>query len=271
MCCVLGCGAESADKLISEQSASQDDLSEDTTWLEHDFGLMASNASRRHTFVVENNSGSAWTVRKIVKTCNCVVTRLSAPTIQPGKTEHLTVLYVAPGESNDYVTKAILVFRENNVRPVVCAVRAKVREAMTVVPRELSFRHLARGGSRQVSFEIHNFGDHDWNTVSVEVSSDWLTAAWVPIAVTERSDPPRQVWRVTMTANARGLGPGEYDATIVARANDEAGIQQEIPVRASVTSPVNADPGSALLRPNGDWRAGIEQNIDPFCAGCSAE
>ena len=85
--------------------------------LEHDFGLVRPGETLRHEFTVRNSTSSTWTLRQIVTTCACTVTRASAGSIPPGGAERFEGRYRMPSRSADKSQTITILTSRNPTRP----------------------------------------------------------------------------------------------------------------------------------------------------------
>ena len=211
--------------------------------VEHDFGRLKPGQAVKHNYEIMNNSSGTWTFRKIVNTCACTTSGVSAPQIKSGKTEKVGVTFTAGGVTSDENRKILVLFEEAAAPKVALVVKAQVREPLNCYPTELSFLELGKDQSRQDGFEVHNFSDSTWDTICVVPSAEWLRVSTEQISLTPGTDSPRQIWRITATADATGLAIGEHKARITVEAG-VGGVDflKDVPTLARVTSPVRAIP-----------------------------
>jgi hypothetical protein len=251
-----GCGratgsSDSADKAALKQAAAaakgvrveEVEGEANAVRLEHDFGILRPPAPVQHRFAITNSGAGVWSVQKIVNTCGCTAVDLSSPTIAPHKTESITIAYRPGTRSHDDRKNIAVLFSGANAPTVILSIKAKVREPMTVLPQELAFLQLGKGQSREVSFEIQNYSDRVWAGVAVRPTVGWLSVSSAEVHLPATEGLPRQVWRVTVRADATELAAREHRTAIVAQAAGQADVRQEIPVYATVASPVDAIPG----------------------------
>lgn len=210
--------------------------------LEHNFGLLKPEQRVEYRYIIKNATTARWTIRKVINTCSCTATDISAQSIEPNKEETVTVTYRAGKISHDDKRSVVLCFEEPNVPNVVLVVLAKVRESLTCVPAKLELTNLGKGQLRQTNFEVHNFSDHDWESITLTPSASWLTVSSTPLAVADNAESPRQAWRITVTANAEAMSSGSHDAEIGVTSIGGDKISGRLPVYASVISPVSAIP-----------------------------
>lgn len=215
--------------------------------LEHDFGVLKPEVQVEHCFAIKNNTAGRWTVRKIINTCACTATDLSAPAIEAREQESVTVTYRAGRESSDDTRKVVVLFEEREAPPLFLVIRAKIREAMTVTPSRVAYRQLGKGLLGVAGVEVQNFGDVDWQGILVEPSEAWLSARAVAIKNLAKDARPRQSWRVTVRADSTGLSPGEHRGVIVVKPVGTAGVTRDIPVCATITSAMTAIPGQLFF------------------------
>ena len=232
-----GCSVEDSGNSASHGEGNK------TLSLGHDFGILKPEEQVEHRFVIENETDMQWTFRKVIKSCACTVTDLSAPAIEPGKEETATVTYTAGGVTQNDQRRIVVLFEEAQAPRVVLHVRARVRESMTRVPPKLELLDLGKGKSSQTNLEVQNFSDHDWKSISLQPSADWLAASSTPLDFDRDGEQwPRQIWRITVTADASTMGVGAHHGHIEVTAEGPEKLFHRIPVHASVISTVIAIP-----------------------------
>lgn len=168
----------------------------------------------------------------------------SSPVIRPDSTEQVTVKYRAPRQSGDDDYRTVRVrFAENGTPVVVLGVRASARAELTVYPRQATIR--GNPGERSLgSFEVHNFSEHDWDSIDVKCSGEWFTAEVLAIPADARSSrlQPRQKWRVAYTVQTSELPLGMYEEKVQIAGKGTSDSQNEFELVVQVETPVAAIP-----------------------------
>lgn len=266
LCCVLalvftagiswlgGCNSGESDGSLADNlshgsaeksgNAASNGGRENSLVFEHDFGILAPKEQVEHRFVIKNDTSTKWTFKKVINTCSCTVSHLSAPLIEPGKEESVTVTYKAGGVTQDDKRRVGVLFQEAEAPRVMLVVLARVREFMTCVPPELEFIDLGKGKASQTNFEVRNFSDRDWNSISLQPSVDWLAASSIPLGIDTiaTEEGLRQVWRITVTADASIMSTGDQQGYIEVTAEGTEKLASKVPVHGLVVSPVVAIP-----------------------------
>jgi hypothetical protein len=276
-----GCGShhthgESAVQATGEPSPRAKEHSEER-WvltLEHDMGLVRPNAIIKHEFRIHNPTSRVWTIREVAKTCNCTMARPSSDRVVGHSTVKLTVQYRMPSRSVDKSDTVIVRFKEADAPEVLLLTRARVRASLTFSPDQLAFGTLARGRTVETTLHVYNYGDSDWDGLSINASDNWLTAQ--PYLMASKTTEPalRQVWRIVACCDTASLVPGSHQGRIAVSPSGTELTSASIPVYVNVMSPVEAVPrqlffgkvkvGSSVRR--GDWRT-RRKSVVPTCNG----
>ena len=259
---ICGCDGAEGPEGETRRSGSRDvEISDNDVVLEHDFGLVMPEEQREHRFAIHNSTTRKWTLREVINVCACTATDLSAPGIAAGATEEVTVTYQTGSGSRGERRRVVLLFEEPGAPRVFLVIRAKIREPMTLSPPNVQFLDLGKGLARERLFEVQNFGESDWDSVVVEPTVSWLRTTVNEITFEAGEDLPRQIWRISVTADAADLSHGEHDARIAVEARAAASrLVREEPVHVRVTSAVNAVPSQFFF---GQVRVGqpVKQTI----------
>jgi len=210
--------------------------------LEHDFGLVGPGETLRHQFTVRNSSSSTWTIRQVVRTCACSVTRASAESIPPGGAEQFDVQYRMPNRSADKSQTITIHFKEPDSPTVSLSARARVREPMTLPQDDLVINGVAQGHVIGRNFDVLNYSDADWQRLSVRPLDEWITAESLLVPGKAAEDGLRQVWRVVVHAKTSGLSPGEHQTRATVRVPGSDLPERTVAIHVKVMSPVSAVP-----------------------------
>jgi hypothetical protein len=224
--------------------------------LEHDFGLVRPLAAVLHAFEVRNQTAQRWTLESIGTTCVCTVAEVSAKSIAPGATERFTVNYQAGGEPGDASQGVTLRFRESDAPTVHLQVRAAIRAPLTAFPKDVVLGDVGQGQPADGTFSVHNYSDRDWSGLAVQAAPPWLAVQVTPVPVDSEAIEapgvvPRQLCRVTVSANTAGLAPRGYLESLKLAADGlPAGVEPivgEVPVELAVNAPVEASPSQVFF------------------------
>lgn len=250
-----GCGSnETSTSIVASPSRNPDDthgsniatVYEDrnnTLTYKHDFGILKPKQQVKHQFVIKNDTAHKWIIRKIINTCSCTATDLSAQVIVPGQEETVTVSYRAGGATTNDKKGIMVLFEEPKSLQILLTVTAEVRELMTCLPKELELLDLGKDVSSQTDFEVQNFSDHDWQSISVTPSVKWLSASPIHVDIDARErELPRQEWRVSVNVDTSAMSVGDHHAKIEVTAKGDDEVNYTIPVYCRISSPLVAIP-----------------------------
>lgn len=185
----------------------------------HDFGIVRPGQKVTHRFAIRNDGREPWTFQRFHSNCSCTVGNASAAVVPPGGSEYVEVTYNAPTTLGDERRKVGVQFAEQGAPFLWLEIGARVRDEISVMPGRVVLRTRAKDGITEGFFEVHNYGDRDIELASIRISETWVTEVSRARLASDGggSRPgrePRQVWRVRLRADARGLGPGHHTATI---------------------------------------------------------
>lgn len=230
----------------------------DTITLTHECGVLLQPITEpvMCEFEIVNNSSESWKLSQIVNTCSCTVADITSPTIVPGQTEKVTVLYKPTGEGSfDDQRKSLVVFEEKEAPRFVLYVSSRVREQMTLRPKSLAWTRVGENQKKMDNFEVQNYSEGDWKTLEVSSKPQWLSVELQSVPPPQSEPAMRQLWLATTTADTVGLTTGEHRGDIVLTAINNHGetITQKCPVVLQITSAVSAIPAQFFfgnVKPN---------------------
>ncbi len=224
-----GCGshasatAVTAQQLVQAPDASpqQPTASSAFRHLLHDFGVVRPVSNNTHEFEIKNDSDREWTFGRIKTACSCTATEVSSPTIQPGKTAKVKLLFRAPQENVDQAKSVEVHFREEHTPKFSLDLLAAVRSVVSAYPAQVQFGQIGRGAKPSRHLDVYNYGDTDWDSLVATSNSSWLTAtaSLVP-GRRDESNPrsARQAWRVLLDIDSQSLASGKNATHIQLRA-----------------------------------------------------
>jgi hypothetical protein len=210
--------------------------------LEHHFGLLRPGQKVEHTFELANDTQTPWTVVGVQNNCACVATEFSSTTIVPRQTGHVTLAYT-PHDMYGTDNRAVSIrFAEAEAPECLLKVRAEVRDALAVLPRQFRFEIQAPVSKAGSEFRLHSHLDHDIKIQSVSTSVDWLSADVSPSHPEQDRYPPRQTWRGRLTFLSAKAAPGSYPVQLILKTDSQELPVKTIPLEVAVVSPAKAVP-----------------------------
>jgi hypothetical protein len=247
-CLLLGCSTR-ADQMsniqvVVREGGTRQDIATGPS-LAHDFGVVLAGQSRTHKFNVRNSSGVRWTFAKIITTCACSVSKVSAPFIDPGKDESVEVTYRAPEQSKDFRHQVTVQFAESAAPALQLEIKGHVREPITAMPGEVNLGRVGKRHTPEAVLKVLNYSDHEF-APSATCSADWLSVGLTPIAG-EPQARLKQSWRLQIKASPATLPPGHHRAEVRVHAGRPGGPSKAIPVDVLVTDDVAAIPASMFF------------------------
>ncbi len=189
--------------------------------LAHDFGIVRPGSSHTYEFEIRNDSDREWTFGRIKVACSCTATEVSSPSITPGSTAKVKLLFRAPQENIDQAKSVEIHFRETNTPAFSLDMLAAIRSVVTAFPAQLQFGQIGRGAKPSRHLDVYNYGSTDWDTLVATSNAAWLTAtaSLVP-GRRDESNPksPRQAWRVLFDLDSHALASGKNTTHVQLRA-----------------------------------------------------
>jgi hypothetical protein len=224
-------------------------LSVPTINLQRDLGLLRPGESATCRVEISNTSAKDWRVRRMRRTCRCLVAEAPPPVIRAGTSESFSVSYTAPARVMDDRRQITVEMRGAGTPVIRVDIRARVRNILTVLPENLLLHGLpGRGASG--SFEAQNFDDSDWQDIAVTASPAWLTAQVVPLATAADAAKggPRQAWRIAVAAAALPSGQTTAQGEIrVSAKGSSQELETLVPVTLHAPSAVACIPGELFF------------------------
>lgn len=219
--------------------------------IEHDFGFVRSGEKRKHTFRISNPTARTWTLRKVITMCRCAVASVSASSVPPDGTLDVTVTYLAGNIAVNDRRRVVVVFREQDVPPVVLRVLAEVRPPLTLTNSNIAFVDVGRGQVRKRRIEVQNYDLNDWTNVRATTTAKWLSCR------VRRAEPAtddtnlRQRYLVEITAHGANSSQPQQESRILIEAigqNGEVVHHRSVPVTMTTTPAVTVVPRHLLFR-----------------------
>jgi Protein of unknown function (DUF1573) len=212
----------------------------------HDFGVLRPAQSVTHTYVIDNDGTTNWTIAAIDRTCLCTVVNADKQMARPGEQFNLTVAYRSPDKNVNDVRRLQVRFQEPNAPKVDLIVKAMTREPLSLSPAVLRFPKIGRGVNVDAFVELENFGDEEFEHISVTSSAPWLSVSHVS-ATPIGEHPPRQSWRLVLKAATTDLQSGTHEASVSVSLLPSSPPLATLPVELVVASPIEAVPSRLFL------------------------
>ena len=182
--------------------------------VEYDFGVMARNEKRSHSFKVQNIGSGPLTLKVLDTTCKCTVGSLGQDSIMPGKTEEVTLTWEAKSYDREFRQSATIETNDKNQREMIFSVYGKVIQlAMPDLPL-VKFTRISRSEPQSFHTNVYGFRDSDLvitgHHCANEAIADYFTVKTEPLP---RSEWPTNFSDITENAKSAvkvsvGIKPG---------------------------------------------------------------
>ena len=181
----------------------KDATSNSSSSLIHDFGIIPPRAIRSCTFIIANPTTSPWRILGLERTCSCTSATIDKPEIPAGGHARVLVEYRASQRAGDVSTKLNVAIEGQRAGFCALTIKAKVREAVTAVPRSVNLHYVAgtpagNTSPENAAFVVSNFSEQHWDDLRVENVPAWLTVNRIklPDSTGRDSSAPKQSWRI---------------------------------------------------------------------------
>jgi hypothetical protein len=247
---IIGCkkDAKQVSEKVKKYSTSQGvseqifEENENTVTLTHDFGVLVQPIEKEVTceFEIKNETQTTWNLKSVVDTCSCVITEMTSPKVEEGKTAKLLVVYKPVGDGSfDDNRKSMVQFKEKSAPKFILHVQSRVREPITIKPKSLSWNKVGENQTRKDNFEIHNFSGKKFDKFEIAKKPEWLSVNYKSIQTPQSEPSMKQLWFADVNVDTKGLSSGEHRGEIVLKFDNET---KSLPVVLQITSAVSAIP-----------------------------
>ena len=159
---------------------------------EHDFGAMARNEERSHSFKVQNIGQGPLTLNVVDTTCKCTVGSLEKKEIASGETVDVTLTWEAKSYSREFRQSARVETNDQQIREIVFSVYGKV--IMLAAPDTPSTQvRIRKSEGESFSTKIYGYRDDDLLVTSHEFLREDLASffdiRYKPIPEEQWEDP----------------------------------------------------------------------------------
>jgi hypothetical protein len=203
--------------------------------LEHHFGLLRPGQKVEHTFELSNDTEVPWTITSVQNNCACMATKFSSTKIGPRQTVDVTVAYT-PHDMYGADNRAVTIkFAGPEAPEYWLKVRAEVRDALAVLPRQFRF-DIQAAPKAESEFRLYSHLDHDVEIKSVSTSVDWLSADVSQSQPEQDRYAPRQTWRGRLTFLSGKAAPGSYLVQLIVKTDSQELPVKTIPLEVAVLS-----------------------------------
>ncbi len=156
--------------------------------------------------------------------------------------------YRAPSDEGNDQRTVTIEFEDENSPVYALTIRARIREPLSIDPKQLNFPHVNRGQEVANFLQIRNHTERDIELSSVQSDCPWLS---VDRPILENVKGPageaRQVWRVPVRAVTHDLPSGWHEAKVEVRTSDPKAGSKQVAVHLQVNEPVEACPAQMFF------------------------
>ena len=129
---------------------------------EYEFGVMAREEERSHTFKVQNIGNGPLTLKVLDTTCKCTVGALGKDNVLPGETADVTLTWQAKSYAREFRQSATIETNDQGkFREIIFSVSGQVLQlAMPDTPL-MKFSRVSRGDPQSFVTKVYGFRDKD--------------------------------------------------------------------------------------------------------------
>lgn len=129
----------------------------------YEFGVMAREEERSHSFKVQNIGGGPLTLKVLDTTCKCTVGELEDETVSPGETVDVTLTWVAKSYDREFRQSATIETNDpGKYREIIFSVAGKVSQlALPDVPI-MKFQRVSRTEPQSFVTNVYAYRDRDF-------------------------------------------------------------------------------------------------------------
>jgi hypothetical protein len=165
----------------------------------YNFGTIAQGKKVLHNFVIRNTGDAPLQIKEVTVSCGCTAAKPSSPTIAPGKSGEIQVIFDS-GAFSGKVQKSVSLVTNAKAPNATLYLDGTIVEALQISPRQLSLGALKTGMTKQMTVSITNREANSVKLVSVNTTSNTLQVK----AVIRKSElKPGETGFVDLTITAR--------------------------------------------------------------------
>ena len=124
---------------------------------EFDFGVMDSNGTDRHDFVLKNVGNAPLILTKGNTSCKCTISEVSEKPIPPGGSSKVTVQWSGKGNLGEFEQTANILTNDPARPQITLAINGRLTTAVRLDPTELVFTRITAGEKVQGKFRVYGY------------------------------------------------------------------------------------------------------------------
>ena len=159
----------------------------------YDFGVMARNDEKSHTFHVQNIGNGPLTLKVVDTTCKCTVGTLARDEIMAGETADVTLTWQALSYDREFRQSATIETSDQGQREIVFSVFGQVIQLARPVPPSMAYQRLSRSEPRQFDVKVYGYRDDDLKIIDHQFANTdlakFFTVKTEPLPPAEWDDP----------------------------------------------------------------------------------
>lgn len=159
----------------------------------YDFGIMARNDEKSHTFKIKNIGTGELTLKVINTTCKCTVGTLGQDAIPEGEEVDVTLTWQALSYDREFYQSATIETNDQTHREIIFTIEGQVIQLALPYPPSVTFSRLSRSEPRQFEVKIYGYRDEDLRIDGHQFSDlstkDFFDVQTEPLPRDEWEDP----------------------------------------------------------------------------------
>jgi hypothetical protein len=207
------------------------------TW---DFGVIPPRTELRHRYTIKNGSAATWTIKHVTPSCSCTCGEFSSRALKPSEATSVEVVFRAGDRDGDVYQAIMVEFAETNAPLFQLAMKGEIRGLLSPSPPSVDFGRVSTATRLSRSIHLRNYSDQDMTITKIE-APDWLQTEAQPVDGGQPGSPPRQKWKITVTADLRKFKASEAP-TLMVHTNAAKTDPVVIPVHVEIRPPLEVVP-----------------------------
>jgi hypothetical protein len=124
---------------------------------EFDFGVMDSNGTDRHDFVLKNVGDAPLILTKGSTSCKCTISEVNEKPIPPGSASKVTVQWSGKGNLGEFEQTANILTNDPARPQITLTINGRLTTAVRLDPADLVFTRITAGEKAQGKFRVYGY------------------------------------------------------------------------------------------------------------------
>ncbi|MHC4399556.1 MAG: DUF1573 domain-containing protein [Planctomycetota bacterium] len=256
-----GARATTASPIIGPPEGDQPELHVDSET--HDFGVMDSNTTGRHTFIFANVGSKDLTLERGSTSCKCAVSKLEKKRLGPGETAKVVVEWT--GNEKKYIGSFKQTARIHTNDPrrgrVTLTIKGRVTLAARVEPTHLALPNITAGEAASSTARVFGYRETPLKLIDYELldptEAEYFDVTFKPLPPDEvkKEEDAHHGHLVEVTVKP-GLPVAPFAQTILLKTNYKEAPTLRLGIGGKIVSEIRVF-GPGYREHSGDVRMGV--------------